>query len=273
MAIFYSMNQITLYTVLTSIVLIGFGIGGNPLKVVWMLIRNLTTNRRFLLLFASLLGILFLNKFELKLEKMMNPPPDFTHVVQRFEGGFVEGFQQLFYAPWLTPFLAFFYIVVFQSVLVASLAIYMYQDRSGRQFTAVCYAVMINYLVAIPFYLFLPVNEVWAHDPNVKFYMLEAFPAFETMYRGLSGLDNCLPSLHTSISVTMALLAARSGNKRWAWFAGINAAIIIFSIFYMGIHWLTDMLGGLVLATFAVALAYRLADLKTVRERVPSVRT
>ncbi|PLT46903.1 hypothetical protein B8V81_1127 [Paenibacillus pasadenensis] len=272
MAIFHSMNQVTIYTILTSALLIGFGTGRNPLRAAWVFVRNLATRPRYLLLFASLLGILFLNKFELTLEKAMKPQPDFTPYIFSFEGRFVENFQQLFHAEWLTPFLAFFYIVVFQSVLVASLGIYMFRDRSGRQFKATCYAVMINYLVAIPFYLFLPVKEVWAYDPNVHFYMLEAFPAFESMYRGLSGLDNCFPSLHTSISVTMALLAARSGNRRWAWFAGINAAIIIFTIFYMGIHWLTDMLGGLGLAVFSVALAYRLADLSSIRKPLPTVQ-
>lgn len=272
MAVFYSMNQVTLLTILTSILLISFGIGRNPLAACMGLARNLMANKRSMVLFGSLIAILFLNNYELKLEQMMQPPPDFTHIVQRLEGGFVESFQQLFYAPWLTPFLAYFYIVVFQSVLIASLGIYLFQERNGRQFNATCYAIILNYLIAVPFYLLLPVKEVWAFNPNVHFYMLEAFPNFETVYRGLSGLDNCLPSLHTSVSVTLALLAARSSNKRWAWFAGINAAIIIFTIFYMGIHWLTDMLGGLALAGFSVAVAYKLADFSSVREQVPSVR-
>ncbi|CDN42434.1 MULTISPECIES: phosphatase PAP2 family protein [Paenibacillus] len=271
MAILTSMNQITLYTVLTSAVLISFGTGRNPLRAAGVFARNLAVNPRYLLLFGSLLAILFMNKLELIIESKMKHQTDFTPFVQRLEGGFVEGFQQLFHAAWLTPVLAFFYVVVFQSLLVASLAVYMYRDKTGRQFSATCYAIMLNYLIAIPFYLFMPVKEVWAYNPNVHFYMLEAFPAFETVYRGLSGLDNCFPSLHTSISVTLALLGARSGIKRWAWLTGVTAAIIIFTIFYMGIHWLTDMLGGLCLATFAVYMGYKLADLKSLAKPIPSV--
>ncbi|WP_410772576.1 phosphatase PAP2 family protein [Fontibacillus sp. BL9] len=52
----------------------------------------------------------------------------------------------------------------------------------------------------------------------------------------------------TSISITIAFLAVRSGNRRWGFFASISAVIIVFSIFYLGIHWLSDMLGGLFLA-------------------------
>ncbi|MMZ61443.1 undecaprenyl pyrophosphate phosphatase [compost metagenome] len=120
---------------------------------------------------------------------------------------------------------------------------------------------MINYLIAIPFYLLFPVNEVWSFAPSgASLYMLEAFPEFNTIYRPLSGINNCFPSLHTSISVTVAILAVRSGNRRWATIAVSSAAIIVFSIFYLGIHWLTDMLGGLILASIASSLGLKWAD-------------
>ena len=206
MIIFTTMNEVLLYTILTTAVLIGFGSGSNPLRAAGVFVRNLVLSPRSLILFGSLLAILFCNKLELSVEKKLTGLTDFTPFVHRIEGGFIEGFQHLFHAAWLTPVLAFFYVVVFQAILVASLVIYLYKERSGRQFAATCYAVMLNYLIAIPFYLFVPVKEVWAYNPAVHFYMLEAFPTFETVYRGLSGLDNCFPSLHTSISVTLALL-------------------------------------------------------------------
>lgn len=128
---------------------------------------------------------------------------------------------------------------------------------------AVCYAVIINYAVAIPFYLFFPVNEVWSYPPAaVEFRMLDVFPSFEENYRQLSGLDNCFPSLHTSISVTVALLASQSGNRRWAIFTSISALIVIFSIFYLGIHWLTDMIAGTILAITASWLGMKWAGVQ-----------
>jgi membrane-associated phospholipid phosphatase len=90
--------------------------------------------------------------------------------------------------------------------------------------------------------------------------MTNVFPTFETDYRPLSGLDNCFPSLHTSISVSMAVIAMKSNNKFWQWFTLISAVFIIFSIFYLGVHWLTDMGGGLVLGIFASRMALRISE-------------
>lgn len=267
MVLFHSMNTVLIYTVLTVALLIAFGTGRNPFKAAGLFVRNLFVSRSYLFHFMALIAILFCNKYELIVEKKMRYQADFTPVFHLLEGNFVLLFQQLFYHPWLTPVLAFFYIVVFQSLLIASIGIYTFMDRTKKLYYATCYAVMLNYLIAIPFYLFLPVKEVWAFNPAVQFYMLESFPSFESEYRGLSGLDNCFPSLHTSISVTLAIIAFRSGIRRWAWFAGATAAIIIFTIFYMGIHWLTDMIGGILLAAFASAMGFKLAEL-----RISSVR-
>jgi membrane-associated phospholipid phosphatase len=84
--------------------------------------------------------------------------------------------------------------------------------------------------------------------------MLEVFPKFNEVYRQFSGIDNCFPSLHTSISVSMAILGFRSGNKLWKIITMISAVIIVFSTLYFAIHWVSDMLAGLVLASVATTL-------------------
>jgi membrane-associated phospholipid phosphatase len=58
----------------------------------------------------------------------------------------------------------------------------------------------------------------------------------------------------------MALLASRSGIRRWSIFAWINAGIIVFSIFYLGIHWFTDMIAGVTLALFAVTVGLKVCE-------------
>ncbi|CAH1204285.1 hypothetical protein PAECIP111893_02213 [Paenibacillus plantiphilus] len=260
MILFDSMKTVTIYTTITVIFLIWYGSFANPFRVGGLFLKELATNRKYLFHFAALMAILFLNKVELQIEQDMNYTLDFTGWFQAIEGSFVSNFQQLFHNDILTTVLAFIYVVVFQALMIVSIGIYTYQSKNKAMFYATCYAIMINYLVAIPFYLFFPINEVWAHDPNVAFLMLDVFPNFESEYRALSGLDNCFPSLHTSISVTLAILAIRSGNKRWAWFCGIIAACVIFSIFYLGIHWLIDMCGGALLGIFASTMGIRLSE-------------
>ncbi|MDK8181177.1 phosphatase PAP2 family protein [Paenibacillus sp. UMB4589-SE434] len=259
---FHSMQTITIWTVIVVIALVWFGSRKQPLAVFASIFRALWQSRPFLIAFISLILILLVNKYELDIEQLMNISWDFTPAIHQLEGQFVNSFQQLFNHPFLTQILAVFYLIVFQGLIVSSIGIYTASGKL-KMAIAVCYAIAINYVIAIPFYLFFPVNEVWSYPPaGVEFVMLQVFPTFEEHYRQFSGLDNCFPSLHTSISVTVALIAARSGIRRWSIFTGASALIIIFSIFYMGIHWLSDMLAGVALAVFASWLGMKLAGVE-----------
>ena len=265
---YQSMNHIVLYTVIIVIALIWFGSRRNPIMALVEIGKELLHSYKFLLLVAGMFGVLALNKYELQIEQKMHLTSDYTTFIFGIEGHFVQAFQQFFHSPWLTPIIVFFYIFMLQGVLAASLGVYLL-DKNRVMLYATCYAVIINYALAIPFYLYFPVNEVWSYVPaGVKFTMLDVFPNFEQEYRPLSGLNNCFPSLHTSISVTMALLAFRSGNRRWMVITSISAIAIVFGIFYLGIHWLTDMLGGILLAVLAATLGVQLSKL-TLRGKEP----
>lgn len=269
--LYQSMNTVSWFTVVIVFLLIGLVSRQNPFKAVVYLAKEILRSYKLVLLIAGMSGVLALNKYELQIEKKLHLTSDFTGFVFGLEGHFVQGVQHLFYAPWLTPIIVFFYVFMLQSVLAASLGVYL-MDKNRLLLYATCYAVILNYAIAIPFYLYFPVNEVWSYAPaGVRFVMLDVFPRFEQEYRALSGLDNCFPSLHTSISLTSALLAFRSGNRRWMTIAGISAAVIIFGIFYLGIHWLTDMVGGTLLAVLSTSLGVQLAKL-TLRESEPALR-
>lgn len=256
MFLFQSMSAVTIWTIISVIILIWFGTGRQPLVTVWLFIKSMVRSRTYLLVFAGMLAILVLNKHELKLEEWISVPYDLTSLLTGWEGAWPIWLQNTFQSDALTLFCAFFYLVVFQAVMGASVGIYTYRQNM-RLFYAFCVALLMNYFIAVPFYLFVPVNEVWFAQPNVKFLMLDVFPTFEQEYRALSGLNNCFPSLHTSISVTMAVLASRSGIRKWAVFTWINAGIIIFSIFYLGIHWFTDTVAGVALGIGAAAIGLK----------------
>ncbi|MBN6188411.1 inositol phosphorylceramide synthase [Aneurinibacillus sp. BA2021] len=124
--------------------------------------------------------------------------------------------------------------------------------------------VFVNWLIhavlALPFYLFFNVHEVWStidynwgHVPY--------------------SVKNCFPSLHTSVAFACLLLALRE-NKRFAVFWGLYSALIIFTTMYLRIHWVLDVIGGLVLGfilyrvanAVAPAILARLAVRDAVRE-------
>jgi membrane-associated phospholipid phosphatase len=278
--LYQSMNHIVLYTVALVVILVWIGARRNPIMALVEIGKEMLRSYKFLLLMAGMFGVLVLNKYELQIEEKMHLSSDYTSFVFGLEGHFVQAVQDIFYSPWLTPIIVFFYIFMLQSVLAASLGVYLL-DKNRVMLYATCYAIIINYAVAIPFYLYFPVNEVWSYVPaGVRFTMLDVFPKFEQEYRPLSGLNNCFPSLHTSISVTMALLAFRSGNRRWMVITSISAVVIVFGIFYLGIHWLTDMIGGTLLAVLASTVGVQLARLTlrgreeslTVRSRITDMR-
>ncbi|AIQ54340.1 phosphoesterase PA-phosphatase [Paenibacillus sp. FSL R7-0331] len=255
------MNHVVLFTIITVVLLIWLGSRRNPLLAFLELGKELLRSYKFLLIVAGMISVLTFNKYELQIEKKMHLGSNFTSFIFGLEGHFVQQIQQLFYAPWLTPVIVFFYIFMLQSVLGASLGVYLL-DKNRVMLYATCYTIMLVYAVAIPFYLYFPVNEVWSYAPaGVRFVMLDVFPRFEQEYRPLSGLNNCFPSLHTAISVSTAILAYRSGNRRWMAITTVSAALIVFGIFYLGIHWLTDMIGGTVLAVASTSVAVQLAKL------------
>jgi membrane-associated phospholipid phosphatase len=259
MILFQSMTSVSICSVLMVSILVAFGTGRQPFLPAWRFLKSLIVSRKYLLFFIAVSVILFLNKNELKLEEWLNVSYDLTPALSGWEGSWQVWLQKTFQSDFLTTISAFFYLVVFQSVMIASVFIYTH-NQNMKIYYAFCIALLTNYLLAVPFYLFVPINEVWFVQPQVKFLMLDVFPTFEQDYRSLSGLNNCFPSLHTSLSVTMALIASRSGIRRWAIFNWVSAAIIIFSIFYLGIHWFTDMLAGVALALFAAFVGIKVGD-------------
>jgi len=256
MILFNSMSTVAITTVIAVFILLAFGTGRHPLVPAWTFVKSLAASRRYLIFFIAVLAIMYLNKFELQLENWINVPYDLTPVLTGWEGTWMVWLQTNLQSDLLTAICAVFYLILFQSALVASVGIYTYHQNMKLVY-AFCIAILVNYLVAVPFYLFVPVNEVWFAHSQVRFLMLDVFPRFEQEYRSLSGINNCFPSLHTSISITIALLASKSGIRRWAIFTWINAVVIIFSIFYMGIHWFTDMAAGTTLAIVAVTVGMK----------------
>lgn len=262
--LYQSMTAIALVTTINVALLVWAGTQRNPVTVLRGIVRELFSSKRYLLLFIAMISIFLLNYLEQQLELLFRANrTDFTSLIFHLEGTFVQSFQNMFHASWLTPLLVYFYITVFQALIIGSFGVHLFQKNHKFAY-ATGYAVLINYVVAIPFYLFFPVQEAWFFEPaRVSFFMLEVFPDFEAVYRPLSGLDNCFPSLHTSLSVTMAVLAARSGNKILMMITGISAAIIVFSIFYLGIHWLSDMIAGTLLGLIATTLGIYFAEMST----------
>ncbi|MCR8644111.1 phosphatase PAP2 family protein [Paenibacillus sp. N1-5-1-14] len=256
---FESMTHVSIYTTICTIVLLYITTKKDPIRIAYTFVMNLIRSPRYLLHFGALVLILLMNNLELWVEKFIHNKTDFTLIFYSIEKEFVANIQHFFLNDTLTYVTSFFYVIVFSTLMIVSIALYTW-NKNYQLFNALCYAIIINYVVAMPFYLFFQVNEVWVLNPNVNMLISNVFPTFEQTYREMSGINNCFPSLHTSLSITMAVIATHSGNAFWKWFTRITAGIIIFSIFYLGIHWFLDMGAGLILGVAASKYGLKIAQ-------------
>jgi len=250
-------NAFSLYTVIItlSLILVAIILQKNPLTIFINTFKTLQKESKLLLQFIIMMLILLINKLEQILENHITVR-DLTPIIKDFEGNIIYSLQNIWQNDSLISILTFFYIIVFEVMLISSFLFYLNTDKN--LYSIFTYTIIFNYLLAIPFFLFIPISEVWYFDQNVHFLIPEVFSKFDELYRPFSGINNNFPSLHTSISVSIALIAIYGKNKLFAIFNIASTVIIIFSTFYLGIHWLTDMIGGVFLALISTTTAKKL---------------
>ena len=178
-----------------------------------------------------------------------------TDSIYAVEGALVADLQSL--TPvWLTNYFGYVYIYGYVFLLVFPLlAGLLASDRRLLWRTAIAYTV--NYAVGIACYLLFVAYGPRNYMPDlVQPLLFDAFPRFELLTSAVNANTNVFPSLHTSLSVTVALLSisTRDVYPRWTPIAMFLAANVLLSTMVLGIHWATDVLAGIVLGGFSVWL-------------------
>ena len=179
-----------------------------------------------------------------------------TAFIAGLEGGIHHVLQAAL--PWTSLRLVFtaVYVAGYPFIIVVAVMLPVWMDRGSLARRALA-AYAACFAVALPFYLFLPVNEVWAYDPKVE-NIINSYPLVRQHLYSFNDINNCFPSLHTAISTVMAILLWRSSMPRPLRITAASlAAAIVFSTLYLGIHWVVDVIAGLVLAWCVAALVSR----------------
>ena len=116
-------------------------------------------------------------------------------------------------------------------------------------------AILINYVLSLPFFIFFPVPERWAF-PDANAILLSDFLSIYLIefIRPISGLDNCFPSIHTSFTI-ITIYACYHFNTRFSKSVLFLGITVLLSTFILGIHWMADIVAGMAMGVLSISLA------------------
>ncbi len=184
---------------------------------------------------------------------------EITDRIYRLEGGFVA-WLQTFQTTELTIYFSAIYVYGYVFLLVFPLIAYFaLSDQRTLQELAIAYTA--NYAIGLVCYLLFI-----AYGPRnvgiAEQFMYSFYPSSRLLTSAVNANTNVFPSLHTSLSVTVLLFAWRTRETypRWLAIAAVLATSVVISTMYLGIHWLTDVIAGIVLAVVSLAIGVHGAD-------------
>jgi membrane-associated phospholipid phosphatase len=183
-----------------------------------------------------------------------------THTLYTIEGELVPTIQQVATTE-LTWTLSLVYVFGYVFLLVFPLVAYLFLDTL-RMFRVTALAYIINYLVGLGSYtLFIAYGPRNYMPGQARGLMYELWPEIEQLTTHINANTNVFPSLHTSLAVTVAVLAwyTHDSYPKWSYISSVLAASIAFSTMYLGLHWGTDVAAGTVLGVGSVLAASHIA--------------
>jgi hypothetical protein len=215
----------------------------------------------------SLYVVMYLYKFLIDQhnESMKARVGGYTHWVHGLEGDFTLWAQEAFRSDLLTDVLSFHYLFVYLFIIWFSpMYFILVRDHIMADKAALNYLVI--YLLAVPLYLFFNVEVTSSHIPGMDalLYHDNWFIEFAT---NNDPMDNGVPSLHFGLPVGLLILNRLHVRdlgisiKEWRHrefdlFIQLNLVIYFFSIQYLGIHWILDIIPGVLLAAICAMFVH-----------------
>ena len=210
----------------------------------------------------SLYVVMYLYKFMIDQhnEPMKSRVGGYTHWLYEIEGELTLWVQETFRNDMLTDVLSFHYLFVYLFVIWFSpMYFILVRDHTMADKAALNYLVI--YLLSVPLYLFFNVEVTSTYLPG-----MDALLYHDSWYLEFvtdnDPMDNGVPSLHFGLPVGLLLLnrmhcrdkgisISEWRHREFDLFIMFNLVIYFFSIQYLGIHWITDIIPGLILAVIS----------------------
>lgn len=150
------------------------------------------------------------------------------------------------------------YFGVFLGLYFAPMIKFYCLENISR-FRVLCMATIINYMVCLFFFLTFPVPERWSYPGSFAVLLPDSLGELGTKLvmaiRPISGIDNCFPSMHTSLTV-MIMVIFFLNKSPWRYSVATAGLTIILATFVLGIHWLWDILAGIGVGILSATWAF-----------------
>jgi len=200
----------------------------------------------------------------------------FTHYVHGFEGGITLWVQETFRNDVLSDVLSIHYLFVYLFLIWFSPMYYILcKDEVMADKAVLNYFVI--YVLAVPLYLFFNVEVTSSFLPGMDALMYhKSWNLF--FFTEVDPLDNGFPSLHVGIPIGLLIInrlhvkdlgigVGEWRHREFDLFVAVNIPLYLFSIQYLGIHWISDVIPGVFLAIICAIFAHNFQPkLRVVRE-------
>ena len=194
---------------------------------------------------------------------MANTQLDMTPYVYAIEGDIVLWVQQAMRNALLDEALTHFYVMGFMTATFASFLYPIYFD-DRHMADRVSLSMFWVYVIAIPFYLFFNVGVTGNHIPEMQTIAYDLTPEINNWFTRIDPFTNGMPSLHIGLPFAIWLTMQRwDDDGRWYRYRNFLMVFILLtalSIVYLGIHWVVDIIGGMVVAILAVQITSRTSE-------------
>ncbi len=182
---------------------------------------------------------------------------DMTPYVYAIEGDIVLWVQQELRNATLDQMLTHFYVMGFMTATFASFLYPIYFD-DRHMADRVSLSMFWVYIISIPFFLFFNVGVTGDHIPSMQTIAYDLTPEIHNWFTRIDPFSNGMPSLHIGLPFAIWLTMQRwDEDGRWVNYRNFLIVFMLvtaFSIIYLGIHWIVDIIGGMAVAILAVEL-------------------
>ena len=191
---------------------------------------------------------------------MANTQLDMTPYVYAIEGDIVLWIQESLSNSLLSIGLTHFYVMGFMAITFSSFVYPIFFDDRYMA-DRVSLSMFWVYILAIPFYLFFNVRVTGNYIPEMETIAYDLTPQIQNWFIQIDPFTNGMPSLHIGLPFAIWLTMERwDSDERWLRYRRLLLLFITitaFTILYLGIHWVSDIIGGIIVAVIAVEITSR----------------